>query len=215
MEVFSAEHIVQCYRIKLGSGYVNGRERPGKIVLSPTGDAFKIYLKDGYLQQEKNPYELVEQLAEWTGIHEYNHGVWLLHIILTEDSASRIASILDERGVPSKFDDEDTDDGWLKKKRHRQVNPVPHVGTSGFCVITAERFVNMFGLVGDFYDEDQGTAPLSGGDGANPWANLSGFRLVAGSPNARWGFLGPPQPEYNEVLDFNGQKFVSYPANLS
>ncbi|MBE3042388.1 hypothetical protein IMZ48_07370 [Candidatus Bathyarchaeota archaeon] len=45
------------------------------VVLSPTDDAFKIYLKDGYLEQERNPYQLMGQLAEWSGINEYNNSV--------------------------------------------------------------------------------------------------------------------------------------------
>lgn len=61
--------------VKLSSGFVDGRERQSMVVLSPTDDAFKIYLKDGYLEQERNPYQLMGQLAEWSGINEYNNSV--------------------------------------------------------------------------------------------------------------------------------------------
>lgn len=197
---------MQGYRVKLGSNFVEGRERPGKVVLSPGGDSFKIYLKEKYLEQEKNPYELVEQLAEWTGIKEYKDGPWLLHIILTEHSHDRIASILDERGVPSKFDEEETDDSWLNKKAKKTEVRAPKSRAEGFAVITAENLASMLG-----WTADEGRNAHQANVGPNPWADVTGFRLVGGSAHRKTGMSAPPEPEYDAALEFEGQLFVSHP----
>jgi len=214
MEVFSVEHIVQRYRVKLGAQWIEGRERPGKVVLSPTGDSLKIYLKHQYLANEKNPYELTEQLAQWTGIHEREKGEGLVHMILTEENPNTISSILDHKGVPSKFDDDETDNSWLNSQRRSLVNPgVPHYETKTFCVITAESLLNMFGDgVGDNSDDEGGGAGFGreGDFGENPWAGRSGFRLVSESrAGGNWKRLPLNEPDFDEELEYQGQLFVS------
>jgi hypothetical protein len=80
--------------VKLGNKEVEGRQRPENVVLSPEEEGLKIYLKDQYLELERNPCKLVEKLASFTGIDERKKGHYLLHVVLTESNPNRILVIL-------------------------------------------------------------------------------------------------------------------------
>jgi hypothetical protein len=67
-EVFTAEHIIQRYFVKIGNKEFEGRQTPGNVVLSPEEDSIKIYLREQYLELERNPSELVDKLGFFTRI---------------------------------------------------------------------------------------------------------------------------------------------------
>jgi hypothetical protein len=128
-EVFTAEQIVQRYLVKLGNKEAEGRQQSGNVVLSPEEESLKIYLKDQYLELERNPCELVEKLASFTGIDERNKRHYLLHVVLTESKPNRISAILRTYGVPALSPDNDgEEEEWLSANR---VPRMPFPGMSG------------------------------------------------------------------------------------
>lgn len=214
MQVYSAEYIVQRYRVKLGGQWVEGRQRPGHVVLTPTDDTLNIYLKRHYLPNT-NPYELVEQLAQLTGIHERKDGRYFLNAIFSEQNLDTISIVFDHFGIPSKFDDdEDVDNSWLQNQRQQPINPgVSHHRTESLRVITAQGISNMFGNNAGYASEDdqRGTtmAGESGGLGRNPWQGRSGFRIVTGLNEHNNRPCAPTAlPEVDENLESRGQLYV-------
>jgi hypothetical protein len=166
---------VQGYKVEVDGRWVEGRERPGKVVLTPTDDTLNIYLERDYLPKS-NPYELTEQLELLTGIHERQSGDFLLHIVLTEQDLNTIAEIFDHNGVPSKFDDdEDVENSWLHAQEPRGTAPgVPKYEAEPFRVFTPQSMYNMFGNNLGYGSEDEdgaggaGSAGRGDGIGENP-----------------------------------------------
>jgi len=110
-EVFTAEHIIQRYFVKIGNKEFEGRQTPGNVVLSPEEDSIKIYLREQYLELERNPSELVDKLGFFTRIGERKDGHYLLLIVLTESNPNRILDILAQHGIPTSYPDDDDGEG--------------------------------------------------------------------------------------------------------
>jgi hypothetical protein len=225
IEVFCAQFIVQRYRVKLGSDWIEGREREGNVVLTPSASSLQIHLKEGYLEKIRNPDELVKQLAELTGINERQNGQWLLHMILTEPDLNRISEIFDRMGVPSNFDDDgEVDNSWLKHPKYRMgTKTVPKPESSRLPISTAQSLHNMFGNSG-YESEGEGGAGTPGipgtggsdkGPNKSPWAGRSGVRMVTGaSSGGNRQQLAPQEPFVDEHLESLGQLFVSLESSI-
>ncbi|KAK3323250.1 hypothetical protein B0T19DRAFT_462713 [Cercophora scortea] len=231
IQIFVAKNIVQGYRVQLEGAWIEGRERPGNVVLAPSedGSILPIYVKHKYLSPSSTPFELVEQLAQLTGIHEREEGKWLLHMILTEQDLAKISAILEDKGVPEKFDDDDDDDEeaeadskWRNKLAQRRsaaatrpqlYQVLPPGGSDGrFFILTAQNLLRMFGGDATYDSDDEGAGVQDGvrGVGNNPWAGRSGFRLVSASSfrnNRR--HMPPREPDFDEDRESKGQLFFS------
>jgi hypothetical protein len=89
---------------------VEGRQRPGCVVLVQEDDILKIYLTKGYFEAERHPGELLGELSRFCGMDEQKDSKYLLLIVLTESNRDRIAAELDNHGVPGLLEEGDGDD---------------------------------------------------------------------------------------------------------
>lgn len=219
-EIFTAERIVQRYLVKMGDKEVEGRQQPGNVVLSPEEESLKIYLKDQYLEVERNPCELVEKLASFTSIGERKNGNWLLHVVLTESNPTRILAILASYGIPNSYPEDDgEEEEWLNASRTPRM-PFPRFGEGGLphqyasteC-LTIISSNNARILDGNGDDSDQDALDSSAGPprvdnlmGDNPFG--PGFRIVA-VKNKQTGPAGMEGDDFDEDLEFAGENHVS------
>lgn len=192
-EVFTAERIVQRYLVKFNKKEVEGRRRPGKVVLSPEDESLKIYLKEQYLEVERNPCELVEKLASFTGIDERKQGHYLLNIVLTEPNPNRILEIFVEYSVPNSYpDDNGEEDEWLTADRVARMemhglsgDKLPHqYATGGLTIISSN---NIRGRDGDEDDSDLvglGSSSVSFSDDLKRDGNEDDSDLVGLDPSS-------------------------------
>lgn len=210
MSVYTAERIVQRSIVKVGTEDVEGREQPGSVVLSADEESLKIFVKEQYLERERNPCELVQKLAFFTGINERKNGYWLLQVVLTEPSPSRISDVLADQGVPM-WHPEDGDEvaPWLDPNRPRMPHDLSSLlggfqqFNQAFTVISS-----MSGAFGNGGDSDDSLDPddfdLDFGD--SPFG--AGFRVY--SPGAVGG-----GGEKDEPLAFLGEQFVGHQSSVS
>jgi hypothetical protein len=110
LEVYTAQKIVQRWIVNHYNAEVEGRQRPGCVVLVQEDDILKIYLTRGYLEAERYPGELVEKLASFCGMDDRKDSKYLLLIVLTESNHARIAAELDNHGVPGFLEEGDGDE---------------------------------------------------------------------------------------------------------
>jgi hypothetical protein len=216
-EVFTAERIVQRYLVKLGNKEVEGRQRPGNVVLSPEEESLKIYLKDQYLELERNPCELVEKLASFTGINERKNRHYLLHVVLTESNPNRILAILTSYGVPTLYPDDDSEEEeWLSANRvPRMPSPrmsgegLPHQYTTETLTIISSNNARRGDGDGDDSDLDgldASCAPfLDGLMGDTPFG--PGFKIFAVN-NRHSQAAGMGGDVIDEDLEFAGENHV-------
>jgi hypothetical protein len=217
-EVFTAERIVQRYLVKFSNKEVEGRQRPGNVVLSPEEESLKIYLKDQYLELERNPCELVEKLASFTGIDERKNGNYLLNVVLTESNPNRILAILASHGVPTSYpDDNGEEDEWLSADRvARMAMPgmlgegLPHQYATECLTIISSNNIRRHDGDGDDSDLD-GLDPSSASFlddlmSDNPFG--PGFKIVAAN-NRLNGAAGMGGDAMDEELEFAGENHVS------
>jgi hypothetical protein len=217
-EVFTAERIVQRYLVKLGKKEVEGRQRPGNVVLTPEEESLKIYLKDQYLELERNPWELVEKLASFTGINNRKNGHYLLHVVLTESNPNRTLAILADHGVPMSYPDDDgAEEEWLSANRAPRMSipgmfggELPHqYATETLAIISSN---NARGGDSDEDDSDLdgldmcSTSFLNGLMGDNPFG--PGFKIVAAN-NRQGQAAGVGWGAVDEDLEFAGENHVS------
>ena len=208
---------MQRYLVKLGDKEVEGRQRPGNVVLSPEEESLKIYLKDQYLELERNPCELVEKLASFTGIDERKDGHWLLHVVLTELNPTRLLMILADHGVPTSYPDDDGEEEWLGANRVPRM-PFPGMFSAGLPhQYVTETLTIISSNNARRGDGDEDDSELDGPDasysslfdglmGDNPFG--PGFKIVAA--NDRRNQAGIMRGEsIDEDLEFAGENHVS------
>ena len=207
-EIYTAEHIVQRYLVTIGNKEVEGRQQPGSVVLSPEEDGCKIYLKEKYLEQERNPWELVQKLASFASID--NRKVYLLHVILTESNPNRIQAVLATEGVPMSYPDDDEGEAdWLSARTRNMASadnagaglPGHMFGTETLTIITSANANLVDGNWDDLDPDGLGAGGPSLGD--SPFG--AGFKIV--SSNGRYGQKGGGDV-VDEELEFAGENFV-------
>jgi hypothetical protein len=214
-EVFTAEHIIQRYFVQIGNKEVEGRQTPGNVVLSPEEDGIKIYLRDQYLELERNPSELVDKLGFFTGISERKNGHYLLLIVLTESNPNRILDILAQHGIPTSCPDDDGEgEEWLSDNRIPRTHfpgmlpgGLPHqYSTESFTIVSSRN-----ARIGDSDESDSdmdgpGGSSLDDLMGDSPFG--PGFRIVAIN-NRNNQSLGMGGDSVDDELEFAGEKHVS------
>jgi len=220
LEVHVAEDVVQRYFVTYKGNQIEGRQRRGNVVLTPEDDGLKIYLRQGYLETERNWDELVEKLASFAGIDSRNNGCYLLQIVLTE-SRSRTAAKLLEFGVSTEVPDPEMmeeDESWLHSRREAmdmsrlrrrlaEMEGQASMSTEGISVLSSANMPN-----GQAWDDDEGDDDaLTNGE-----APSNEFKIVAMPRTNRFGRggMGGDGDGLNDELDFVGQNEVSKPVNI-
>jgi hypothetical protein len=229
VQVYTAEKVVQRYTVKYQNMDFEGIEHPGFVVLAPDDETLKVYLKDGYFENERNPLELVEKLAAFTGIEQrLPNGIYLLHVVLTESSRNRIIKALADNGIPEFVDTGDDDEEWLNSARppgrfpgrSGQINGVPDTlesshrrvfSTESLCIMSPSR-IQAHANPED-YDPNR---PMSDefddfnfGDDANSGGPFGGgFKIVAASRPKPGGDSETSHKPFDEELAFQGQQVV-------
>jgi hypothetical protein len=217
-EVFTAERIVQRYLVKLGNKEVEGRQRPGNVVLSPEEESLKIYLKDQYLELERNPCELVEKLASFTGIDERKNGNYLLQVVLTESNPNRILAILASHGIPTLYPNDDgEEEEWLGANRVPRM-PFPGMFEGGLPHQYATETLTIISSNNARRGDDDGDdSYLDGLDASSdPFLDFlmgdnlfgPGFKIVAANNRHGQGAIMGGDA-IDEDLEFAGENHVS------
>lgn len=192
--------------VKLGNKEVEGRQRPGNVVLSPEEEGRKIYLKDQYLELERNPCD------------ERKNGHYLLHVVLTESNPTRILVILASHGVPTSYPDDDgEEEEWLSANRvPRMPFPemfgmgLPHQHAAESLTIISSNNARRYDsdvIESDLDGLDSSSAPfLDGLMGDNPFG--PGLKIVAVN-NRHSGTAGTGGDAIDDDLEFAGGNRVN------
>lgn len=163
----------------------------------------------------RNPCELVDKLAHFTGICERKYGHYLLQVVLTEPNPNIILEILAYHGIPTSYPDDDGEDEWLSENRVPRMRipgmvpgGLPHqYGTESFTIISSRN-----ARIGDSDENDSdldgpggSSSLLDGPMGDSPFG--AGFRIVAANSRNKQG-SGMGGDSVNEELEFAGENYV-------
>lgn len=199
------------------------------MVLTQEDDVLKIYLTKGYFEAERNPVELVEKLASFCGMDDRKDSKYLLLIVLTESNHARIATELDNHGIPSLLegdgdgddDDELNSSGSARNGKRREgdvgnsTNDLD--GAQGFfmetiTIISSQSFGG--GGFDEMRDDDEETLvdesdfdPAAGDDLAG-----NGFRIFAFGSNRSRYVQSRVDDAIDEELAFQGELQVRKPV---
>jgi hypothetical protein len=135
VEVFSANQVLQEWRVVCNGEEVRSPLSSGYVVLEAHERRLQIYLLRGY-ESLRNPNELVDQLADSFGIGDK----YRLLLVLT-DSPRRIEEVFDKEGIPSLVPDkrlppenikeEESDNDELSTEEAQITRTVPDIPLQG------------------------------------------------------------------------------------
>ncbi len=104
LEVYFTEKVIQNWVVKVGAEAIQGRQKDGNVVVSTESETLKIYFKQGYLEKNRTPGDLIEAIASFCSIEEKS--LYLLTIAITE-TAQTIQECFQRHGIPTlNLDDE-------------------------------------------------------------------------------------------------------------
>ena len=218
IEVFTAERVIQKYVLKSSSGTVESRECQGNVALTPHDEGLKIFLREGYLETERNPGELVRNLATFSGIDRRPDGLYLLFFTIIEPRLGHIATEFRRANIPVEYpEDKDGDQDWLRSARRKLARRMmPDIEeTSAFQICSAQgRGFGMLGAMGE------GGFGGMADDAASIRSDMSGpglgegMRIMIPSRLSRSrNSLGGGGPPVDRDLMFKGEEFVSTDIN--
>ncbi|KAH7024872.1 uncharacterized protein B0I36DRAFT_434452 [Microdochium trichocladiopsis] len=101
IDVFTTERVIEKYSLSHNGTRLHGQAGDGNVVVKLGDERLKIYLREGYLEEERNPDELVAKLALFCGISERREGSYMLQMVLTESDHAKIAAKLLQHGIPT------------------------------------------------------------------------------------------------------------------
>jgi len=210
MEVYTATDIIQRWSVTINGREIEGRPSPGQVVLTPSENNLKIYLRQKYFERERNPTELVEKLKVVIGLKQ--EWKYLLHIILTESNVDRILSILEDHGVPMSYPEDDGNQDWLVSPMRRR----PSLDLSGdffgsemetFTVISSQTIANMLGGVGagsDAFGDDAGEGSSSTVNGTTGGSGDFGDFGEDSPFGAGFRIVGPRRGPHHHAINDRG-----------
>lgn len=205
----TAARVIQKYLVKCSSKLIESRECPGNVVLTPQDDGLNIYLREGYLEQETNPDELVRNLAAFTGIDRRQDGMYLLLFTIIEPDLNKIATAFRRANIPVEYpEDKEGDREWLKSPRRQlESREVPDFELSNsFSILSSGNMRGASSGVPSTLNDGNGAVD---GPGALRGMSLSnGMRISIPSRLSSRGFMsghGAVDPD----LAFRGEEFVS------
>jgi len=213
--VFAAERVIQKYVLKCSGETVESRECQGNVALTPHDDGLKIFLREGYLDTERNPGELVRNLATFSAIDRRPDGLYLLLFTIIEPRLGHIATDFRKANIPVEYpEDKEGEQDWLRSARRklakRTMQDIAETSTFQICSAQGRGFgmVGASGDVGFGGDVDDAASIGRGGSGLG-----EGVRIMIPSRLSSGRSLLGGGPPVSSELTFKGEEFVGFPRS--